>query len=108
MTLSASTAVDRYAAAEGQILFPYTFKILDATHLKIHENETEVTTGFSVSGVGSDTGGNVTYSTAPRAVGAAAVTITCKRALPLDQPDDLPSQRLASFGLMVYAALSAL
>ncbi|MFP6747660.1 MAG: hypothetical protein VCD66_08715 [Alphaproteobacteria bacterium] len=55
MTLSASSAADRYAAAEAQTVFPYTFKILDAAHLKIYEDETEVTTGFTISGVGSDT-----------------------------------------------------
>ena len=92
MTLSASTAVDRYAAAESQTVFPYTFKILDASHLQVYEGDTEITTGFTVSGVGSDSGGNVTYTTAPRGTGEAALTVTLKRVLPFSQPDDLPTQ----------------
>ncbi len=91
MTLSASAAVDRYAAAELQTVFPYTFKILDASHLQVFEGDTEITSGFAVSGVGSDSGGNVSYSTAPRGSGAPALTVTLKRAVPLSQPDDLPT-----------------
>ena len=92
MTLSASSAVDRYAATEEQTVFPYTFKILDDAHLEVYEGETKITTGYTVSGVGDDSGGNVTYTTAPRPTGAPALTVTLKRAVPLDQPDDLPSQ----------------
>ncbi len=91
MTLSASTAVDRYAAAELQTVFPYSFKILDTSHMTVYEGDAAITTGFTVSGVGSDTGGNVTYATAPRGTGDAALTVTLKRAVPLSQPDDLPA-----------------
>ena len=74
-----------------QTVFPYTFKILDASHLEVYEGDTEITTGFTVPGVGSDSGGNVTYTTAPRGSGDAALTVTLKRAVPLSQPDDLPT-----------------
>lgn len=92
MTLSATTAVDRYNASEGQTVFPYTFKILDADELAAFTGDTEVSSGYTVSGVGDDNGGNVTFSTAPRGVGDDALVVTLKRSLPFDQPTDIPSQ----------------
>ena len=94
MTLSATAAVNRYAAAEAQLVFPYTFKVLDDAHLQVFVGTSIVTTGFAVSGVGNDTGGNVTFSaeSPPRPTGAAEVVVTLKRVVPLDQVVDLPAQ----------------
>ncbi len=44
--------------------------------------------GYTVSGVGNDAGGNVTFATAP----ASAVKVTRLRKLPLTQLTDLPTQ----------------
>lgn len=47
--------------------YTYTFKITDKTHLKVYVNGTlkTVDTDYTVSGVGSDSGGTVTFTTAP-------------------------------------------
>jgi len=47
--------------------FTYTFKITDKTHLKVYVNGMlkTVDTDYTVSGVGSDSGGTVTFTTAP-------------------------------------------
>ena len=94
MTLSATAAVNRYAASEGQLSFPYSFKLLDETHLQVFVGATVVGSGYTVSGIGSDTGGNVSFTAAaaPRPAGAPPDTVTLRRNVPLDQVVDLPAQ----------------
>lgn len=46
-------------------VFAYSFGVLAADDLKVLVNGVEVTTGFTVSGIGSRTGGTVTFSVAP-------------------------------------------
>lgn len=94
MTLSATVAVNRYVAAEGQLTFPFTFKLLDASHLEVFVGTQAVASGYSVSGVGNDTGGSVTFAaeSAPRAVGEPSTVVTLRRNVPLDQVVDLPAQ----------------
>lgn len=94
MTLSATAAVNRYVAAEGQLTFPFTFKLLDESHLEVFVGAEVVASGYSVSGVGSDTGGNVTFSAAnvPRDIGEPSIVVTLRRSVPLDQVVDLPAQ----------------
>lgn len=46
-------------------VFAYSFGVLAADDLKVLVNGVEVTTGFTVSGIGSRTGGAVTFSVAP-------------------------------------------
>lgn len=48
-------------------VFAYTFKITDKTHLNVYVNGTlkTVDVDYTVSGVGNDAGGNVTFTTAP-------------------------------------------
>lgn len=94
MTLSATAAVNRYVAAEGQLTFPFTFKLLDTSHLDVFVGTEVVVSGYMVSGVGNDTGGNVTFTSAaaPRAAGEPSVIVTLRRSVPLDQVVDLPAQ----------------
>lgn len=54
-------------------VFAYSFGVLAADDLKVLVNGVEVTTGFTVSGIGSRSGGTVTFSTAP--TGGAAILI---------------------------------
>lgn len=55
-------------------VFAYSFGVLAADDLKVLVNGVEVTTGFTVSGIGSRTGGTVTFSTAPTS-GAAILIV---------------------------------
>lgn len=46
-------------------VFAYSFGVLAADDIKVLVNGVEVTTGFTVSGIGSRTGGTVTFAAAP-------------------------------------------
>ena len=48
--------------------------------------------GYTISNVGNDNGGNVTFATAPRISGAAAVVVALRRLVPLTQSTNLPTQ----------------
>jgi hypothetical protein len=68
MTLPANTRRDRYVASDGQTVFPYTFRIFAAADLvveRLRGNVTttlQLTTHYTVSGIGDDAGGNVTLT----------------------------------------------
>jgi hypothetical protein len=63
--------------------YTYTFKITDKTHLKVYVNGTlqTVDSDYTVSGVGSDSGGTVTFTTAP----ASGRRVIILREVPLTQ-----------------------
>lgn len=88
MTLSATPAVDRYTADGSQTVFDYNFKILDASHLRVFFGDSVQGSGFTVAGVNNDTGGTVTFDTAP----TSGVIVTLRQEVPLDQPSALPNQ----------------
>ena len=88
MTLSATPAVDRYTADGSQTVFDYNFKILDSSHLQVFFGDVVQGSGFTVSGVNNDTGGTVTFDTAP----TSGVIVTLRQEVPLDQPSALPNQ----------------
>jgi hypothetical protein len=68
MSLPANTRRDRYVANQGQTVFPYTFRIFAAADLvveRLRNNTTttlQLTVDYTVSGVGNNTGGNVTLT----------------------------------------------
>jgi hypothetical protein len=68
MSLPANTRRDRYVANQGQTVFPYTFRIFAAADLvveRLRNNTTttlQLNTDYTVSGVGNNTGGNVTLT----------------------------------------------
>jgi hypothetical protein len=65
MTISSTTSRNDYTAIAGQTVFPYTFKILVTSELKVYVDgvlKTE-TTHYTVSGATVATGGNVTFLT---------------------------------------------
>jgi hypothetical protein len=55
----------QYTATASQTVFPYPFEILDEDDITVVQNSTTLskTTHYTVSGVGSDTGGNITFVT---------------------------------------------
>lgn len=66
MTVNATTSRNVSTAVAGAKVFPYTFKILDASHLQVIVNGVTLTLGvdYTVDGVGNDAGGNATLTTA--------------------------------------------
>lgn len=88
--------------ADGQTtVFPYKFLVLNASDLKVHVNLVEIqTTEYTVTGIGSNTGGNVTMKTAP----AAGLAVMISRESPFvrnieytDNGDLLASELNADF-----------
>jgi len=65
MTVPVQTTFNAYTANGATTVFPYGFKILAAADLQVLVNNVVTVTGFTVSGIGSGTGGNVTFTVAP-------------------------------------------
>jgi hypothetical protein len=70
MTLNANDVRDEYTAAAGQTVFNYTFKIYESTDLDIYVtpagqecSESDLTTAYTVTGVGDENGGTITLTT---------------------------------------------
>lgn len=98
MTVSSSTNKNTYAGDASTTVFAFTFPILDETHFTVEEvNDTTgvitskaLTTNYTVSGTGNDTGatnytsGNITMLVAP----ASGVTLVIKRNMPFKQETD--------------------
>tara|TARA_R110001606_G_scaffold246370_1_gene394451 strand:- start:979 stop:3432 length:2454 start_codon:yes stop_codon:yes gene_type:complete len=61
MTVSATTTRNDYVATNGQTVFAYTFKVLVSTDMVVVKNGV-TQSGYSISGLGVATGGNVTLS----------------------------------------------
>jgi len=64
MTITATVPKKAYIASGGA-QFAYPFKISASTDLLVYVNTILTTTGFTIDGVGSATGGNVTFAVAP-------------------------------------------
>tara|TARA_R110001599_G_scaffold91984_6_gene241435 strand:+ start:9956 stop:11905 length:1950 start_codon:yes stop_codon:yes gene_type:complete len=64
MTVTNTTARNQYTATAGQTVFAYTFEVYNKNDLVVLQNDTTLAEGtnYTVSGVGSDTGGNITLS----------------------------------------------
>jgi hypothetical protein len=97
MTIASQTNKHLYSGDGAQTVFPYAFKIFAASDLVVirraadgTETTLTLTTHYTVSGVGSDAGGNVTLvgtqAASPPAVGEKLLV---KRVIPLTQPNDL-------------------
>jgi hypothetical protein len=89
MTVSSSTSSVSYSGNGSTTVFAYTFKIFEDSDLVVVEKNVNtgvettktLTTDYTVSGAGNDSGGNVTFVTAP----ASGITVTISRSLPLTQ-----------------------
>jgi len=92
MTVTTTTnRMPPYAGDGSQTIFPFTFKIFVNTDLRVYLTNVlgvktllTLTTHYSVSGAGSESGGNVTMVTPP----ATGETLTIIRQLPLTQETD--------------------
>ena len=89
MTVSSDTNSVTYSGNGSTTVFPYTFKIFENTDLIVTliDDATEVetvqtlTTDYTVSGAGNNSGGNVTFVTAP----ASGKTVKIERNLAFTQ-----------------------
>lgn len=91
MTVSSSTARNSYNCNGSQTVFPYTFRVLDESHLQVilrdssgSETTLTLTTHYTVSGVDEMGGGNVTTV----ATYASGYTLVILRSVPIDQLTD--------------------
>lgn len=64
MTVTNTTARNQYTATAGQTVFAYTFEVYSKNDLVVLQNGTTLAEGtnYTVSGVGSDSGGNITLT----------------------------------------------
>ena len=85
MTVSTT---NNYVTATGNgssTVFPYTFRMLDVSHMVVTVDNVVVTSGYSVSINTNGVGGNVTFSVAP----ANLAEIILERSVPITQGLDL-------------------
>lgn len=86
MTVANNTTRNQYTATSGQTVFPYTFEIFDKDDVVVVQNSTTLSEGtnYTVSGVGNNSGGNITFT-----VGATAGdTITIYRDMAYERTTD--------------------
>lgn len=88
--LNESDAVNRSTANGVTTVFPYTFKIYDKSEIEVLSNLSVLTVDvdYTVDGIGSDSGGNVTYTSAP----ANGVIVTRLRKQPTVQSSNYQSE----------------
>ena len=84
MTVTSTNRTDEYVGDDIVTVFPYTWLVFDAAHVKVFFDLVEQLTGFTVDGVGNPSGGNVTFDVAP----ADLVAILINRIVPLTQLTD--------------------
>ena len=89
MTVSTATSFNSYAGNGSTTSFAYAFKIFQDSNLVVTlvndatgvETTQTLTTDYTVTGAGSDSGGNVVFGTAP----ASGNTVVIRRVLPVTQ-----------------------
>lgn len=86
MSVSNQTPVNTFTANGATTVFNFTFQLLKSTDLLVHINDTTKTIGadYSVSGVGNQAGGSVTFTSAP----ANGATVMLVRATVLERQTD--------------------
>ena len=84
MSQPAQTPVNSSIANGVTTVFPYDFTIFNASDLVVMVNGIEVTSGFTISGVGNESGGDVTFSTPP----ASGATVLRVRLLSIERLTD--------------------
>lgn len=81
MSVTSTTRRVSYTGNGVTTAFSFPFKVLQSSHLHVYFDGAEQFAGFTVSGVGSDAGGSVTFSSAP----ADGVTVLLLRTVPYTQ-----------------------
>jgi len=96
MTVTSAITRQDYTLGGVALTYPYTFKIFSATDLEVKklsllgiETTLALTTDYTVTGAGTETGGNVVLVDH----GTAGETLVIRRNLPLTQPTSFRNQR---------------
>jgi len=86
MTVADNTSRDQYTATSGQTVFPYTFEIFNKDDVVVIQNSTILAEGtnYTVSGVGNNNGGNITFTSGA----TAGDTITLYRDMAYERTTD--------------------
>lgn len=94
MTITNLVTRNDYVSSASQTIFPYTFKLLSSSHVKVYVNDVlkTLTTDYVVSGVGSEAGGNITFTTGL----AANDVVALVRLVPLTQESDYVTNDILS------------
>ena len=94
-TIDTETSKVTYTATAGLTAYPYTFKIFEDSDLAVIVRDSAgieytqtLTTDYTVSGVGIDTGGTVTFVTAPYTTYGSGATVVIQSAIPYTQRTD--------------------
>ena len=65
MTVTGTSNRNSYSADGANCVFAYVFEISSTSSLDVYQCGTLITSGYTVSGVGSANGGSVTFTTVP-------------------------------------------
>ena len=86
MTVSNTTSRNQYTATSGQTVFPFTFEIFNKDDATVLSNGSVLSEGtdYTVSGVGNESGGNITLTTGTN----AGTIITIYRDMDLNRDTD--------------------
>lgn len=87
MTVASETSRNDYNGNAATTVFAYTFRILDEEHIAVYvDGELQtLTSDYTVSGVGVDSGGNITFLVAPP---SGAGNVVFARSIPVTQDTD--------------------
>jgi hypothetical protein len=99
MTVTSAPNRARYVANGATTAFPYGFRILDRTHLRVSltdavtsvETVLVIDVNYSVSGVNNVLGGTVTLTVAP----SSGTIVTILPSIPVEQPTEFRNQSSA-------------
>ena len=86
MTIASTNSRNEYSGDCSRTVFPYTFRILDQSHVDVYVACVlkTISTHYTVSGVDSNSGGNITIASAPN----EGELITIVRSVPITQTTD--------------------
>lgn len=84
MSVSAQETVFQHVGNGATVTFAYGCQVAQAADLKVYLNDVEVTSGFSVSGIGVPTGGSVTFDAPP----ASLAQVRLERDIVLERVTD--------------------
>jgi hypothetical protein len=84
MTVSAQTPINDYIGNGSTKTFPYDFKITKSSDMLVYVNSILQSTGYAISGINLNSGGNVTFITAP----GNGLEVKLKRAITLERTTD--------------------
>lgn len=87
MTVPVQTPINRHTANGVTTVFTYTFKVLTSGDLEVSLDGAVQTTGFTVSGIGANSG-SVTFTTAP----ASGVVVVLRRVMAYQRTTDYQDQ----------------